>query len=212
MQTRLLLKAIIGIIILTAITAFFDSPPYLRTLLSFAVFLVPAAYIVAQNSEKKAETKERHALDFKVYSRVFSPIFTIFLIIIFFELWTRKLDLTISIAGVILLFTGLVIYVKSVLTLGKFFSKELEIKKGHALVTSGIYTHVRHPSYAGSFLLFLGFALIANSAIAIALFLIVMVPWLAWRINNEEKFLEKKFGREFVEYKKNSKLLIPKIF
>lgn len=211
MKKGLLAGAIAIVAVLSLIAFSLDSAPYTRTILSTVIFLTPAVYMVAQNSEAKAETKERHAKDYKVYSKVFSPIFMLLLIIVFYDLWTGQLNLLVSSLGVVFLFFGLGVYVKSVLTLGKFFSRDLEIKQGHKLITSGIYTQVRHPSYLGSFFLFLGFGVIANSVIALLILILIVVPWLCWRIKNEEKLLEKAFGKEFLDYKKRTKLLLPKI-
>ena len=40
--------------------------------------------------------------------------------------------------------------------LGKFFTWELTVKKGHVLVTRGPYAVVRHPSYVGSLMICVG--------------------------------------------------------
>ena len=44
-------------------------------------------------------------------------------------------------------------------TLGRFFTFEVSIRKGHQLVTTGPYNIVRHPSYSGSLLMCIGMIL-----------------------------------------------------
>ena len=72
-----------------------------------------------------------------------------------------------------------------------------------AIVRTGPYRYSRNPIYAAFTLLQLGFAawtndlwLIATLVVAIALMSIVVIP-------REEKYLERKFGREYLDYKAN---------
>ena len=44
-------------------------------------------------------------------------------------------------------------------TLGRFFTFEVSIRKGHQLVTSGPYGIVRHPAYTGILFLYIGIIL-----------------------------------------------------
>jgi protein-S-isoprenylcysteine O-methyltransferase Ste14 len=84
----------------------------------------------------------------------------------------------------------------------------LEVAHGHLhrmksgkLMTIGIYGHVRHPLYLGTLLLYLPFFFWSFS-------LLSLVPWLiAWiaynkMANYEEQLLAKRFGKEYVDYKK----------
>jgi protein-S-isoprenylcysteine O-methyltransferase Ste14 len=71
---------------------------------------------------------------------------------------------------------------------------------------------VRHPAYSGSLLFSFGLVLLANSLIALAIFILFFIPWLAWRIRREEKALAEEFGKQFLDYKERTKLLVPKVF
>lgn len=78
------------------------------------------------------------------------------------------------------------------------------------LVKEGIYKKLRHPIYLGWLLATLGAALFFESfAIFEALFIIVI--FLFFYVKFEEKNLEKKFGKSFVDYKKKVPAWIPKI-
>ncbi|KAG2126910.1 hypothetical protein DEU56DRAFT_959007, partial [Suillus clintonianus] len=48
-------------------------------------------------------------------------------------------------------------------TLGRFFTFELGVRKGHKLVTTGPYAVVRHQSYAGAALLSIGLFILHGS-------------------------------------------------
>jgi len=78
------------------------------------------------------------------------------------------------------------------------------------LVTTGIFAHVRHPMYLGIILTYLG-------CIVGTLFLLTFVPWFLILIlyvrmaNYEEEQLEKRFGEEYLSYKKRVPKWIPRL-
>ncbi len=111
-----------------------------------------------------------------------------------------------------MLFTpGLIIYLAARMTLGRLFSKTLVIAEGHELITHGIYKHVRHPSYTGSILFFLGLPLLFNSVLGFIIVLPMIILVLI-RIPIEESMLLREFGEEYGEYMKRTKKLIPFVF
>ena len=81
--------------------------------------------------------------------------------------------------------------------------------KGKNLVTDGVYAHVRHPQYSGLFLITLGFLIQWPSILTLIMWPILMFTYyrLAMR---EEKDVEKIFGKQYEEYRKNVPAFIPK--
>jgi protein-S-isoprenylcysteine O-methyltransferase Ste14 len=77
------------------------------------------------------------------------------------------------------------------------------------LVTDGMFRHCRNPLYVGNFLILLGLAFIANSAV----FLSIGIPFfffVYWAIiSAEENFLSNKFGADFKEYVSRVNRVIP---
>ncbi len=55
-----------------------------------------------------------------------------------------------------LLLGGLVLRWAAILTLGRFFTAAIAIHEGQPVITAGPYRYVRHPSYTGLLLAFLG--------------------------------------------------------
>jgi protein-S-isoprenylcysteine O-methyltransferase Ste14 len=83
-----------------------------------------------------------------------------------------------------------------------------ELKKHGAgevdkLVTTGIYSRIRHPMYIGLVLLHAGFPLIAKSFIA-CLSTILWAAIIAVWTHFEEKNLERRFGQIYIDYKKQT--------
>jgi protein-S-isoprenylcysteine O-methyltransferase Ste14 len=98
-----------------------------------------------------------------------------------------------------------------VFVLGKRFSGLVAIQPGHKLVTTGIYRHIRNPSYLGLLLGALGWALAFRSIVGIILALLNLVPLIA-RMNAEEKLLRDEFGAEYDAYVARTRRLIPGIY
>ena len=116
-----------------------------------------------------------------------------------------------NVVGLALFVPGIIIYSTSRLALGNFFSKRLNLIEGHKLVTHGIYKYVRHPSYTGSILFWLGFTLLFNSILGFAAMLPLVILILI-RIPFEEKMLINRFGLQYIEYVKRTKKLIPYVY
>ncbi len=60
-------------------------------------------------------------------------------------------------AGVVLFVAGLLLRWWAIITLGRFFTVDVTIEKDHELVERGPFRMVRHPSYTGVLLAFVGF-------------------------------------------------------
>lgn len=82
----------------------------------------------------------------------------------------------------------------------------LESKK---LVTDGLQKHIRHPLYAGTILLLLGFFLYMPTSENVAV-VSISIAYIFIGIYLEEKKLIKTFGDEYLEYKQKVPMLIPK--
>jgi protein-S-isoprenylcysteine O-methyltransferase Ste14 len=96
--------------------------------------------------------------------------------------------------------------------LGKWFTSEVVIQKGHKLITRGPYKYLRHPSYTGAaFFWVLHSTLFAQPELIIFTSLLIIPPYLN-RIRIEEKALLGEFGDGYENYKKTSKRLIPFIY
>lgn len=114
------------------------------------------------------------------------------------------------VAGAVLL-TAIVLVHHSTRTLGKFFDR-LVLKDDHQLITSGIYSVIRHPIYLAYFLLFSGFALTMQSLYALILFAMAGGVVFSNHIRVEETMMEQRFGSAFREYRARTKKLIPFIY
>ena len=114
--------------------------------------------------------------------------------------------------AVLLMVAGLAIRWTAFISLGKAFSANVAIRDTQALNRSGLYSLVRHPSYAGLLLIFLAVALAEKNWFSAAIVLIFPTAALLYRIHVEEVALHEAFGAQYVEYSKATKRLIPGIY
>jgi protein-S-isoprenylcysteine O-methyltransferase Ste14 len=85
------------------------------------------------------------------------------------------------------------------------------LDRGRLLITTtGPYALVRHPLYVGSFLMGLGFALMARSPILVLVFAVVFVVMYVPKALREEAFLAERFGAEHARYVARVGALVPK--
>jgi protein-S-isoprenylcysteine O-methyltransferase Ste14 len=107
---------------------------------------------------------------------------------------------------------GLVIRWTAILTLGSFFNTRVAIHQDHRLIRTGLYRLVRHPSYSGLLLVFLGLGLSLGNWLSVAVVVIPFFAVLLYRIRVEESSLVEALGQDYVEYCKTTKRLLPGIF
>lgn len=113
--------------------------------------------------------------------------------------------------GIILFALGGVLRLWAVYVLGDRFSGLVAIQPGHALVTTGIYRHIRNPSYLGLLANSLGWSLAFRSGIG-AVMTAAMFPPLIARMHAEERLLTSEFGGEYEAYRARTWRLVPGIY
>lgn len=113
--------------------------------------------------------------------------------------------------GVVLFTAGGVLRLWPVFVLGPRFSGLVAIQQGHTLVTDGIYSRIRNPSYLGLLVIMLGWALTFRSGVGLLLTALV-VPILMARIHSEERLLREHFGAEYNAYSARTWRLIPWVY
>lgn len=87
-----------------------------------------------------------------------------------------------------------------------------DTKDINKIVTTGIYSKLRHPIYLSLILMYIGIGLIFNSWISIFFALILSPSW-GFIALKEEKELTCKFREDYEKYKKNVRWrIIPGIF
>ena len=88
--------------------------------------------------------------------------------------------------------------------------KVAETHRAEKIVTSGVYSIIRHPQYVGGLLAHVGasFLLSAWYSLLLTPLMIVLVYVIS---KKEEEELIKEFGKEYENYKKKVPMLIPRL-
>ena len=115
-------------------------------------------------------------------------------------------------AGLLLIVLGMLLRFLAIRSLGRMFTVDVTIRKNHQIKQDGLYRLVRHPSYSGSLVSFLGFGISLNSWVSLGIILILVTGAMLLRIRTEEKVLLDQFGSEYEAYMRKTRRLIPWIY
>ena len=113
--------------------------------------------------------------------------------------------------GLALMIAGSILRVGPMFVLGRRFTWPLASQEPHALMTTGFYRYVRHPSYLGAMLGGLGWVLIFRSGLGLIL-VALLLPALLLVVPFEEALLEGEFGEEYENYRGRTWRLIPFLY
>ena len=107
---------------------------------------------------------------------------------------------------------GVIIRWWSILTLGRYFTVDVSIKQSHEVVQGGPYRWLRHPSYTGTLIAFVGFGLAFGDWLALTALLVPVIVAIMYRVRVEEKALVSALGANYAEYSARTKRLIPGVY
>jgi protein-S-isoprenylcysteine O-methyltransferase Ste14 len=96
--------------------------------------------------------------------------------------------------------------------LGRNWSVTLEIREQHKLITTGIYSRLRHPMYSAFWMWALAQALLLPNWVAGPAGLIGFGTLFFFRIGREERLMTEMFGDEYRRYVERTSRIIPGVF
>src|SRR5207249_8826 len=111
--------------------------------------------------------------------------------------------------GIFLMLLGVVVRQWAIAVLGRFFSLNVQVVEDHRVVEKGPYRLIRHPSYTGLLITFIGISLAVQSFGALLVLLAVFTVSFGYRIGVEEKTLLSELGEDYANYMKRTKRIIP---
>lgn len=112
--------------------------------------------------------------------------------------------------GVVCFTSGIWLFWRSHIDLGKNWSVTLELHEDHSLITSGVYKKVRHPMYSSIWLIALSQPLLIHNWIAGFATIIIFSITCLIRLPIEEKMMYEKFGTAYEKYCRKTGRLIPR--
>lgn len=124
----------------------------------------------------------------------------------------RKLGLVppwVQFAALAVLILGTLLRDWSIVVLGRFFSRVVQIDLGHRLITVGPYRWLRHPAYTGMLAMDAAIALCLGSWAGALFMMILVLAATAYRIRVEEQALLDRFGEVYRAYARRTWKLFP---
>ena len=106
---------------------------------------------------------------------------------------------------------ALLLFWRSHSDLGENWSRTLEIRKGHQLVTHGLYRWIRHPMYAAIWLLRLAQGLLLQNWLAGWSTFVAFAVMYFVRISEEERMMGDFFGQKYSDYMRRTGRLFPRV-
>lgn len=96
--------------------------------------------------------------------------------------------------------------------LGASFTGTVIVTAEQAVVERGVYRYVRHPSYTGGALLFLGIGLALGNWLSIVVLMLSTALVYAYRVRIEEAALASVIGEPYRTYMTRTKRFVPFVF
>jgi protein-S-isoprenylcysteine O-methyltransferase Ste14 len=185
-----------------------------RLILNYVVILFPLSEIVLflfKRSGNTISSKMDRGSSWLLWITITISV-TVSVIISNYHLAGFQLPrLIINIISLFFLIAGLIIRWIAIISLGKFFTVDVTILENHVLVKKGLYKYIRHPSYTGLLIEFIGLGVFLGNWLSLIIILVPFVFAILYRIRCEETALLENFGKQYEEYKAQTKSLIPGI-
>jgi protein-S-isoprenylcysteine O-methyltransferase len=107
--------------------------------------------------------------------------------------------------GFILFLAGLALRWYSIGYLGRYFTVDVSI-------SAGPYRYVRHPTYTGALLTFVGLGFCFGNWLTLLFLTVPIIGAFLWRIRIEETALTEALGEDYRAYMRRTKRLIPGVY
>jgi protein-S-isoprenylcysteine O-methyltransferase Ste14 len=111
--------------------------------------------------------------------------------------------------GLIVLAAGVTLRTWAILTLGRLFKFVVVIQEDHRVVATGPYRLLRHPSYTGALVAFLGVGIALDNWLSMLTLVALPLAAILVRIRVEEAELGTALGQEYRSYASRTRRLVP---
>jgi protein-S-isoprenylcysteine O-methyltransferase Ste14 len=119
-------------------------------------------------------------------------------------------NLFIGSIGVFIFILGFVLLIWARIYLGNNWGEPMTVKVKPELVTKGPYAFIRHPIYAGFIIAMLGTTIVISTFYLIPF--VCLSAYFVYSLKIEEKDMLRQFSKEYKEYKKKTRALVPFIY
>ncbi len=96
--------------------------------------------------------------------------------------------------------------------LGKHFTGDVRASAEQPVIQQGAYRWVRHPSYTGGMLMYLGTGIALTNWLSVAIIALTGAAAYLYRVRVEEQALRANLGARYEEYMRRTKRFVPFVF
>lgn len=187
----------------------------LEMILNFKVLTLIAITIVLWLTQPAIDsTAKREAADQRTVQLIL--LLSIPAVIIPLLFWSSTLPTVhrnaldvVHLSGLVLMIGGLGLRIYAIRVLDRYFTAQVVIQEDHKLITHGPYKVLRHPSYTGAYLCYLGSALWLGVWPGVLAAALLMGYAYYKRVTVEEQALQERFGNAYDAYRGNTWRMIP---
>lgn len=164
-----------------------------------------------RNKEGMTLLAKKHLI---IFIRIFyfAPIF----VYIYLVLKIENTDIF-SYLGLFANIIGTLLVIKAKLDLGEYHTWVGHILPSTKVVKNGIYSYIRHPLYTGIHIFVFGGIILGINNNSFSLFTVIIILSFIFLIllflnisaHKENQYLHKKFGEDYLEYKKHVHAFLP---
>ena len=202
--------ALVGVIIARLSVNGWSSLLWLVMMVAISVIRMPYASQIKANliTDRWSVSSERVLLVLVSIGGTFLPLIHLTTGVLSFA--DYQLPTWAVVVAAILMIPGCWLFWRSHADLGRNWSVTTELREGQELITSGVYTRVRHPMYTSIWLLFLLLPFFVQNWIAGLAGPIAFAILYFIRVPNEEAMMRKQFGQAYDDYCRRTGRLLPK--
>jgi protein-S-isoprenylcysteine O-methyltransferase Ste14 len=117
-----------------------------------------------------------------------------------------------AVVGIAVMWAGFGLRAWAVRTLGRFFRVEVTVDTDQTLVDTGPYARLRHPSYTGLLVFYLGLGICLDSYLSVAAAVLLPLAAVVNRIAHEERLLRRELGEAYEAYSARTWRLVPGVW
>jgi len=96
--------------------------------------------------------------------------------------------------------------------LGKHFTGNVKAAADQPVIEEGVYRWVRHPSYTGGMLMYVGTGLALTNWLSVLVITLAGSAAYFYRVRVEERALKENLGGRYQEYMRRTKRFVPFVF
>jgi len=116
------------------------------------------------------------------------------------------------VAGLMLMALGIAFRIWSVVTLGRYFTVQVQVQDDQKVVDTGPYRYLRHPSYTGLLTTSLGIGIALDNWLALIIAVVLPTTATVIRIFVEERALLAGIGEPYAKFAATRSRLIPHVW